>query len=509
MIQRVTIKNIYCMLVYFSLVLFFIRNVIPVNDLFWLVWTLTIIFGAIVFFKNKDIFNASIILEIIKESKGIFILLGIYIMIDFINLLYSDNMIISLNKYVIFVQSMAIFLNTLIMCAVRFCTIVEIVEKIYKWIFVSSVIIGMLVIINYFFPFMETEYVTQISLIADYNSFCRYFLFSYIVGIVYLYNGNFCRRKKVICISLYSILVITIVLMTISRRSLISLILVIIFLIVFIFISEWKKNSSTTGLLKTIRLIFSFVCVIGVILGVTYGSSIAINNISDKYINFKESRIAATEGRNSFSQITIGLLKTDLFDKVILGKSDEKNNNIGEVEQTNAFQRFETDIWGKRRVIWDEAINEIKTYNLKSLIFGKGAGYGFSMYEKEPHLSNIKKLYEISPRDKNFMYPHNYLLQDLLEGGLIKTIISFLSTFGLGVIILRRVLKNYRIWFIPLVSLILIATNIMISYSSGFIGDSYYNITIMLIVYCKSIENEINKKTVIGREWFDICNSEI
>ena len=78
-------------------------------------------------------------------------------------------------------------------------------------------------------------------------------------------------------------------------------------------------------------------------------------------------------------------------------------------------------------------------YKRQELLFGKGAGYATKYYESEPTETVIEELYGTNELVENSMHTHNYLLQDMMEGGIIKVIFSLVLTVGLGTKIIRCV----------------------------------------------------------------------
>lgn len=493
---------LYKLLLFLSLTFFFVRTVIPINDLFWVSWILLFFSGVVCIIVNIKQIDLKKIKHILSSMRIIGILLGVYILVDLLNMIYALDYSVALSKYVIFIQSLNYFVNFLILVSLNRFSVKTVIDDIYKWVFASGFIVGIISIINYIYPFMCSKYLAQISLITDYNAFSRYFIFSYMVGTVYCYkNHRFSFFKKLILIFGYTVVVSLIILMTVSRRSLISFGFILLILIVYIIISSTKAVWKRLDFRNAFKRIITVFIALFITVGSIYGINTALIKYSTTHMEVKKARIIQTEKRNSFAKIVVGIVNEDIihradwdWDKTIESEQKEK--------QETAFQRFEdNDIWGKRKVIWNESIEEIRSFSLKELLFGRGTGYSIKLYEKEEHLKALEKIYDLPDKVEGFMHPHNYLLQDMLDGGIIKTILSLIMTFGIGVYVFFKFARSPEKWIIPFLSLILIATNIMISYSVGFIGDTYYDITlIMSMLLCstesKPIPGSINLKGI-------------
>lgn len=498
----VSYDKLYCQLICATIVFFLARNALPINDLFWVSWGMLLITSTILIVVQHKKIDIAKVKHILSKSKYLILCIFLYIIVDAINIFLGGISHEALSKYVIFVQGICILCSIMLANALGYIEFDGLLNRIYKWIFMTSIIIGIIVIVNYYYPLMKTASPAQISVINDYNAFCTFFVFSFVVSVFFLYNTNLNMIKKTILIILETLIALNIILLATSRRSIITMIVMIVILAVYIAILETKKYIKVGEKVKSIAAVVVVIAIIICTFGIANITSTKLADYNQENYTNKAERILETDNRDSAFDITKGLIKDDLIENVFLGRHGEIHFAYEpEAETTTAIERIEnseSDLFGKRITIWNEAISELKTYTLKELIMGRGANYAIQMYETEPHATIISELYELDKDEEIQMHPHNYLLQDMLDGGIIKVFFALLATLGFGLYIFFQLLHN-RAWIVPFLSMILVATNIMISYSVGFLGDTYYNVTMILAILLVSNMKENLKSCKIKR----------
>ena len=452
--ERISLIKIYKIVFIISLMIYIMRQAIPMHTLFWIMWSTLQLIGIIILFRDRKVLSITGIFNFVFLSKTFTVLLMAYIIIDIVNMTYGPDSILAMGKYIVLVEGLSYIVHAVIICNICNINPDKFLDAFYKCVTICAVFASIFAIINFFIPIFNNTPNGQISIISDYNAFCRYYIFSYIIGFVFICNKKeimFSRRLTYI--SIYSVFLCIVMLMSTSRRTLITL-LIFVFILIIYYIVELYKATKTVDKRKQFlkRVTVSIIC-------------------------FFVTGLIIVGGSN-------GLINAKQF----FNGSEIVN---GGLEQTS--ERFDVDnFWGKRQVIWNEAIKELKRYDGKEILLGKGSGYATQYYEKEPTATVIQELYGVNKLEENSMHTHNYLLQDMMEGGILKVLFSLLLTVGLGVKTVINIVKRGNRWIIPALSLLLIGTNIMISYSSGFIGDIYYNITLLILVQLKSCERRDN-----------------
>lgn len=490
MLKNSLIGKFYLAVFQISFITYIMRQAFPMHDIFWIVWRLLQLTGLYVLLKNIRKIDIKAVISYILINKTFVILFVGYIVIDLFNMSYGPEPILALGKYIVFIEGLSYLVHAGLIHEIYKIENQNFLNISYFCITISAFVTAMLAIVNYVYPFIPGGQTGQISVIGDYNAFCRYFLFSFLVGFIYLYNAITDIYRRLLSLVIFAIPVCCVMIMSTSRRTLLTLLFFTAILVVYYF-ANTKKEYLKYGLKKYTQ--YLIISALTVCLSVTavekisegvflYKVSLENNKVSVESELNQENENASHENTEE-EPSEIDEKKIDIYDE-----TEEKNDiQIGGVQQT--ISRIEADdFWGKRAVIWNEAFNEIQDYNLLEVLIGRGAGYATYFYEQEPTSDVIAELYGVESLPESSMHTHNYLLQDFMEGGILKLFFSLSLTLGLGIKILINLIKNGRQWVIPLLSLILIATNIMISYSSGFIGDTYYNMTLLFILEIKQIE---------------------
>lgn len=499
--KTISLMFIYKTCFFISLMTFIMRQAIPMRDLFWTLWVALQFLGVIIICKSREEFNLKDIINSIIVSKKFTILLTAYVIIDFINMFYGPAPILSLSKYIVFVEGISYILHAAIICNLCECTHEKFLSIFSMFIIFSAILAAAIALFNFYFPIFGGSLVSQISIIDDYNAFCRYFLFSYIVGFIFIcQQKQIAWYKKLAYLFTYSLILCVVMLMSTSRRTLLTLAMFIIILIIYYFINLLQEHPQKeyNNLIK--KTTISILLFVGLFFTTVEGSNWLLdvkNNIIENSLN--ENIIIENEEPQSSENEVTEEVSPETQVKPDSEPVEEKTQGVttpGGVEQIS--NRIEIDnFWGQRSVIWDEAIKEVKKYNIIELLFGKGAGYATKYYEKDPTASVISDLYGVDRLAENSMYPHNFILQDIMEGGIIKGFLSILLTIGFGIKLIVNLVTRGTQWLVPILSLLLIGTNIMISYSYGFLGDVYYNVTILLIIQIKLNEQK-GKKILFG-----------
>lgn len=490
MLKNSLIGKFYLAVFQISFITYIMRQAFPMHDIFWIVWRLLQLTGLYVLLKNIRKIDIKAVISYILINKTFVIFFVGYIVIDLFNMSYGPEPILALGKYIVFIEGLSYLVHAGLIHEIYKIENQNFLNISYFCITISAFVTAMLAIVNYVYPFIPGGQTGQISVIGDYNAFCRYFLFSFLVGFIYLYNAITDIYRRLLSLVIFAIPVCCVMIMSTSRRTLLTLLFFTAILVVYYF-ANTKKEYLKYGLKKYTQ--YLIISALTVCLSVTavekisegvflYKVSLENNKVSVESELNQENENASHENTEE-EPSEIDEKKIDIYDE-----TEEKNDiQIGGVQQT--ISRIEADdFWGKRAVIWNEAFNEIQDYNLLEVLIGRGAGYATYFYEQEPTSDVIAELYGVESLPESSMHTHNYLLQDFMEGGILKLFFSLSLTLGLGIKILINLIKNGRQWVIPLLSLILIATNIMISYSSGFIGDTYYNMTLLFILEIKQIE---------------------
>lgn len=494
--ERADDDNIYTIMLSLTFSLLFLKTIFPITDLFWTAFTVTcfVCFKTVV--CNRYVFsNIKPCLNVLNRDRIVLIaLFALYILIDLVNTLYAEYPVITLKRYISFAEAIIVMVCLCVYCSIDKKRWRRNIGRVLLYFSYIGLFAEVITLVNFVRPFMRTEYLQQTSVIGDYNVFSGFFLFTITLGTFSIYK--FESNRVVACIGIFLNLCFgaTITLLTESRRSVYMLIGVFSVLLLYIAIQEIKNNFELKHIIKILTLLLFFISLVIIII---FSLRVFLQNYSNDNLEEKQDRIINTSNRTSFVRIITGSLYDLVADNERINTEHIGNNEYDSLDRLK--NSMGSEMVGKRAYIWKAAVDEITTFSVKELIIGKGVGYSSKMYEKEPYLGIMESIYNKSFKNKElYMYPHNYILQDMLDGGIIKVFLSIVITLFYLYILLKRVFRNSVDWIIVILLQSLVFINIMISDNIGFLGDKYFIVVLCLeILYFDNggkIQLEKNKK---------------
>lgn len=151
-------------------------------------------------------------------------------------------------------------------------------------------------------------------------------------------KGN---TRNAALLSVFSVLELSTIYLTGSRRAFIIEIFIVIFLVIFILVNALRLRA---GRAEKEKIVCKFMVI--TIIGYTLFVSLMQYQFDRNYENGKHSML---------------------------------ENNVDE----NFSTIFTGQAMGKRAIIWTIAFDELKTYNAKELFFGKGSSYSSDLYDSD------------------------------------------------------------------------------------------------------------------------------
>lgn len=400
--------------------------------------------------KNNLNYILNALRESVKPLSFLVVMIAIYIIFDIISFTYTNNVHISMWKYVTIVS----------MLAILFLSILMIHSPVFKnalnWIlaFISGASIVLLVYVwIYEFIFGTTIYVRRLSLLIDYNKFSMTLFFGFLSSMFLASRVIKNIKVKNITMFITTALYYSTIHLTASRRTSRMMNIIIIILFIAFLVDSYKTSGD-----KKKNVSFY---VIGSIL--TYLMTVLI--ISSYSFITTEKILSATTGQGGE------------------GLSVDK----GTSEVLDDLHTLD-----KRELIWTLAINSYKDYPLKNKIIGKGSSAHFDIYnEKEnSEIINMKYWKKIP---ENTLDPHNFILVDLLDGGIIKVLITLLMLLSIpGYLFKIRKKVPYDTLFIFLIALTVLG-DISISSRYGILDNKMVWL-ILLMLFALYKDNNLNKE---------------
>lgn len=348
------------------------------------------------FYEKSDVFRT--IAGALRSAKGTVIAVAVYFLLSTANVLYAQTPDYALDKYLLIAQ----------MLFIGICMIYHIAKQpgakqgLYLNIGLTSVFIAIFALGKYLF-FTDGPYPAIITIERDYNLYSTVLLMGWICAMVYAAELPVSNMRKCVLFAIFTGLLMPMILVSGSRRSyLISFaIAAVVLLSAIILTIKTVKSDKKTCKRAICTLLVCVLC-----------ASLASFAMTTSVYELSHTPSGTTQSPGSAS----------------------------------AQDRLEADTGlGKRAFIWDAAMKEIKRYDTKALLIGKGASHSSDLYDDQsfPEIRAVHEAYKKSaenPAEKNWMNPHNLFLQDMLNGGVVL-LLSLLAVIGAAIFYSIRILR--------------------------------------------------------------------
>lgn len=401
--------------------------------------------------SNIKLFFKSII-DVLLSYKFLTIMCCAYFVWDTINFLYSKDPIFVIDKYLIWGK-----ISLLCICIIYYINPVGVNIKInYKInmllanLGLTSIILSLIANVGYYTDTF-TEYENVITTISDYNVFSSGIMFGFVcLCYLLIFCKNMGIHKRIVLIGINVIICLPVMYLSGSRRTIILLFIFVIWFIIYILFSILKEDKNIKKICKNIFLI----CIVVII------------------------------------SFLLCLAQIKLFDLYSSNKTDSPG----------VSEKVETIIEGSgldlRLMIWKSSIQWYNEMEPVNKLIGGGGSYHSDVFN-DLNASQNKDLvehYNIKEGTIRWMRPHNFLLEDLLIGGIIKIMITLGIIVLISAKIIRGIIKGqtkYNILIVTLYAVLL--GNLMMGGYWGLFGNRYTWIIITLhylIMFYYKVEND-------------------
>ena len=304
-------------------------------------------------------------------------------------------------------------------------------------------------VLNYLWSaFYPLFYHLRLSPRADYNMFATALMTGLIAGgctLIYtcLPIGP---GLRVACLFVLVAAVVPAIYLSGSRRTYLLLLPVSV-LLVFCYISQdpaYKRGRETTLHRSSAVLLITLVCILGI-----------------------------SAGQQLLSQAET---------HPITGWSGESPGSGGETAAAARYAITDTGgLFSKRAVIYEVAIDEIKSFDTARLLFGQGLGANIALYDRgDPRIARI---YPDEAIRTGNLSAHNMFLADLMDGGLVKLIALISLLCAVAWYVLCLFWLDIRRGFIYASALGIAAIGSFVSGRFGLLYDRYFVLlTAMLLM---------------------------
>lgn len=385
----------------------------------------------------------------LKKNKSYFAPLMIYLIYEFFNMAngikwgeidYIGNKILIICKFIF------LFVNVILFIEEDEKKIKN--KEILFFIGITSFIISAFAIAVYVIM-PEPLYMSRISPYKDYNVFATTLLFVTIVLVSNIIKTERYREITKIIIMMVTIAFnYSIVVLSGSRRGIVLAGISLIGLMIAFFLQKQKTSikSIIRSLIECIIILMVSILIIGCI-----------------YYGF-----------NKYIEIKANALSIDVHETSLADRYESINTEEG---------------LSSRGPLWEIAGVEIRNMNLKELVFGCGSGYNMVIYEKPENESQLSKN---DGHEEAKWDPHNIVLNDILEGGIIKVALLLVLMVSVIYTIIRRVIKNDIVNALMMFNLgtILLAKTFL-SARRGILGEDIFWL-MMMVLYIVTEERRKN-----------------
>lgn len=417
------------------------------------------------------------------SAKWLYVVLILYYVYDIITIIYAKNYTHALLKLPRMLEYTVIFV-----AGVYYCTSV----KHLKHFMISVALSGTIVSIGtyiYYFCSLNPIYFQRLSTARDYNVYACLILISFIfLSDIIISCTRISYLKRLLIFTFFALVNIPTFYFAGSRRIFIMMPYFFTFAVLYeairlIFLQKDKMKSLAHS------LSYLSVCV------VIYFSCIALLPSFTQFGEQKEKNY-----KNYVKQI------------IDSGQEFKKKpNSTNEKTIINIIESIDNKtMYNKRSIIYSVALKEVKTYSFTDLVFGRGAAYDIHLYDvtQNEELLDAYNISEKNPRRIGWLSAHNFMLADLLNGGIIKLLLGFVLAIE---IIIHAIIATYRrkqsgILFGIAFSLIL--SNNFISGAYGMLNDVFFQT--LMISLCSVLylyrKGDFNAKNKLGLH-NDKCSS--
>lgn len=430
--------------------------------------------------RRKEILK--IISYYVNKNRALFFGIFLFTLYDVITLFYAVNISYSISKYRLFLRALFVAGSIWLCCyedeTDEIKKNIEYLIKSIGWILVIFVITTVIR-----WSLGLSPYLNRVSLRLDYNVYSIYLIFTLIIYIFYYikWEEKFSKIFKILYIAC-GIAACDLLLLTSSRRAFLLCpgIVAVSFLSYFIKkIKLWKSVSEKKEFwslqrIKTLGVVF------GVIVIVAVNLSWAVP-LFDRYVSS-----ASEEKKNAH----IDFLEQFMGDDISTAGFTEEG-----LSKASLSDRYSANVekgLSSRQVIWNVAVSAIQKFTLKEKLFGRGSGYGWSLYEDENNedvMEVLEVYYRMEKPKPQWMHPHNFFFTEFLEGGILKIICIIFLTAVLCVYLVQYIKKNMEYGMMLLLLYACLAVNVMLGSSYGLLGESLFWLATGLFVLMRSTED--------------------
>lgn len=404
-----------------------------------------------------------------------------YVVYGFITLFYGGNFSFGSYRYIVVLQMILFSFYMFYYLSPREeSNSLKQLKKIATNLSFVSMVIALVSLVGYFTQWY-TVYYQRISPIRDYNQYTTILLMGTIAFSAMIINMRpLAFWKRYTALGAYWCVISVAVICAGSRRSQILLcVLGMIFAVYALYMQgKYHRKRHNHGVSLGVTIVSLSLC------------------------------FALCSGISSFVFNVVGELAPARLEKALaLMETEEADSNVMEsvilsgeqYELTDSFKGLTNGKgFSSREAIWKAAYKKIKSSDTKHLLFGYGAPYSWELYDdlSNPLVIPVREYYRLEDDKTLWMNPHNFLLQDALDGGLLFVAIEITLLISLFISFLKLLYRTPHT-ALPLIMMngVLYVT-LMISSGTGMVAHKF--LWLLMVFQIMEIYRMVKKKEMVS-----------
>lgn len=394
--------------------------------------------------------------SVFQSAKWLFVAILLYYAWDLITMIYAKDYAHALRKIPYMLQY-----TMLTLMGIYFCNS----KKRFMWLLTAIGLSGTLVSIGSYLYYTFSRnpiYFQRLSTARDYNVYACLILICFtVLAEMIIHFPKWSYKKKMGLFLLATLINIPSFYFAGSRRIFIMLPYFFAFAVLFESIRLFMKKANGKKIVQSL----SFFAVLTAV----YFSCMALLPSFTKLGTEKEKHYK--------EYVTAQIEKGEEVKK--------KPNSWNEKTIENVLETIEDKtMYSKRSIIYKVAFNELKTYSPLELAFGRGASYDIYMYDvtTDQELLDAYNISEKNPRSSGWLWAHNFLLADILNGGIIKVILALFLVFQLICHMILAIKKESQYGVLLSVPFTLVFVNNFISGAYGMLNDLFFHMMFTILI---------------------------
>lgn len=365
------------------------------------------------------------------------VLLGLYILLDLAGLFYSQAPIHGFYKYK--VVALMLFLC---LCLLLYTDSMERLRGLLRAMGLASAFIAAFTVLNYFAGILPMPYTLRLTLRTDYNVFASTILLGFLCTL-YLFLTGERGAVHYLLFALNTGLTLMVLYLSSSRRVFMMFPPILVFWLFLILF----RQKNWRGLLCTMAAVLAA--------GALFWSMTAGMRI-----------IMQTQYEQNGAQTEIG-------------------GGGGGGGESTAEERYETvgesGMWAKRKLIWGIAWDAYTNYTLPQKLIGKGFAYDILLYD-EVQNEELAREYAHLEGQKGMLSAHNFVLADLISGGILKAAAGVLLVLGAVWVCVALLLHSFSAAALYGNALVVVVVNNLISNRYGLLYDKFFYLFLLFLL---------------------------